>query len=195
MSEANISRSCAPPCSTTGTRGSPRTGNSNDRSRSATASMTATSPSVATWTTPSTGRYVRSHTNSVSSARRPAARTSAASSSSASDFVTTRGVCTVEVSGTPAGARPQPRASTAAGRSWYPGAMADLEAFRAELRSWLAENVTDDLRGENAALLPEAERVQRLRAWQRKLAGARWVGITWPREYGGREASIPEQIA
>ena len=53
--------------------------------------------------------------------------------------------------------------------------MADLETFRAELRSWLAENVTDDLRGENAALLPEAERVRRLRAWQKKLADARWV--------------------
>ncbi|TMA63159.1 MAG: acyl-CoA dehydrogenase [Deltaproteobacteria bacterium] len=73
--------------------------------------------------------------------------------------------------------------------------MADLETFRAELRSWLAENVTDDLRGENAALLPEAERVRRLRAWQKKLADARWVGITWPREFGGRAATIPEQIA
>src|SRR5437667_11103625 len=73
--------------------------------------------------------------------------------------------------------------------------MADLETFRAELRSWLAENVTDDLRGENAALLPEAERVQRLRAWQKNLAGARWVGITWAREFGGRAATIPEQVA
>src|SRR5581483_2994608 len=32
------------------------------------------------------------------------------------------------------------------------------------------------------------------RDWQRTLAGARWVGITWPREYGGRAATIPEQI-
>jgi alkylation response protein AidB-like acyl-CoA dehydrogenase len=34
-----------------------------------------------------------------------------------------------------------------------------------------------------------------LRAWQAKLAAARWVGITWPTEFGGRGASIPEQIA
>src|SRR5207253_4654673 len=87
------------------------------------------------------------------------------------------------------------RASTEAGGSWYPGAMADLEAFRAELGSWLAESVADDVRAEHAARLPEAERVRRLRAWQKKLADARWVGITWPREYGGREATIPEQIA
>ena len=71
----------------------------------------------------------------------------------------------------------------------------DLEAFRSELRSWLAANLPDDLRPERAARLPEAERVPRLRAWQATLAAARWVGITWPTEYGGRGASIPEQIA
>ena len=70
----------------------------------------------------------------------------------------------------------------------------DLEAFRAELRGWLDANVPDDLRPENADRLPDDERVRRLRAWQRKLAEARWVGITWPEEYGGRGAGIPEQI-
>jgi alkylation response protein AidB-like acyl-CoA dehydrogenase len=69
-----------------------------------------------------------------------------------------------------------------------------LDAFRVELRAWLAENIPDDLRPERAAQLPEPERVQRLRAWQAKLAAARWIGITWPVEYGGRGASIPEQI-
>ncbi len=68
------------------------------------------------------------------------------------------------------------------------------DAFRAELREWLARHIPDDLRPERAAQLPEAERVQRLRAWQKTLADARWVGITWPVEYGGRGASIPEQI-
>lgn len=71
----------------------------------------------------------------------------------------------------------------------------DLEAFRRELRSWLAANIPDDLRPARAAQLPESERVPRLRAWQAQLAAARWVGITWPEEYGGRGASIPEQIA
>ena len=71
----------------------------------------------------------------------------------------------------------------------------NLDAFRTELRAWLADNMTDELRPENAIKIPEAERVPRLRAWQAKLAAARWVGITWPEEYGGRAASIPEQIA
>lgn len=70
----------------------------------------------------------------------------------------------------------------------------DLEAFRHELRQWLATNIPDELRPERAATLPEAERIPRLRAWQAQLAAAHWVGITWPVEFGGRGASIPEQI-
>src|SRR6266849_9518850 len=75
--------------------------------------------------------------------------------------------------------------------------MADenIEAFRHQLRSWLAVNIPNELRPERAAQLPESERIPRLRAWQATLAAARWVGITWPAEYGGRGASIPEQIA
>jgi alkylation response protein AidB-like acyl-CoA dehydrogenase len=70
----------------------------------------------------------------------------------------------------------------------------DLEAFRNELRGWLAANLLGDLRSERLAALSQPERVRRLRAWQATLAAARWVGITWPEEYGGRGASIPEQI-
>src|SRR5690242_18054792 len=73
-------------------------------------------------------------------------------------------------------------------------ATTDLEAFRSELRAWLARNVPDQLRPEHAATLSEDERVRRLRRWQRTLADARWVGITWPSEYGGRGAGIAEQI-
>src|SRR5258706_11049989 len=77
----------------------------------------------------------------------------------------------------------------------YPHPMPDLDAFRAELRAWLATHIPPDLHREEAALLPEADRVRRLRAWQKTLAAARWVGINWPEEYGGRNAGIPEQIA
>jgi alkylation response protein AidB-like acyl-CoA dehydrogenase len=70
-----------------------------------------------------------------------------------------------------------------------------VDAFRRELRAWLEANVPEHLRPENAARLPETERVFELRAWQRRLAEARWVGIHWPREYGGRDAGIPAQLA
>jgi len=65
---------------------------------------------------------------------------------------------------------------------------ADQEAFRAELRAWLTANVPADP-GEHASLAGE---VAFLRAWQRKLAGAGWVGIHWPKEYGGRGAGVIE---
>jgi len=71
----------------------------------------------------------------------------------------------------------------------------DVDAFRQELRTWLAGHVPKDLHREAAATLPEPERVRRLRAWQKTLAESRWVGITWPAAYGGRDAGILEQIA
>jgi alkylation response protein AidB-like acyl-CoA dehydrogenase len=73
--------------------------------------------------------------------------------------------------------------------------MPHVDAFRAELRTWLERHVPRDLSPDAAAALPEPERVRRLRAWQATLARDRWVGITWPVEYGGRDAGIPEQIA
>ena len=63
------------------------------------------------------------------------------------------------------------------------------EALRAECRSWLA----DHLPWEYGTGLPPrfddlAEEVAFLRRWQGDLARGRWVGVTWPEEYGGRDA-------
>ena len=59
------------------------------------------------------------------------------------------------------------------------------EAFRDELRGWLADHRPPDI--DVAATFDEAEK---LRDWQRTLHGGRWVGIHWPAEYGGRGASL-----
>ena len=69
-----------------------------------------------------------------------------------------------------------------------------VDSFRDELRGWLAEHMRPELRPERLADLEENERFDLLRAWQAELAADRWVGITWPVEYGGRAAGIPEQI-
>jgi alkylation response protein AidB-like acyl-CoA dehydrogenase len=62
----------------------------------------------------------------------------------------------------------------------------DQEAFRAELRSWLADHSPDEaLRTHSEDLAAE---VVALRRWQAELAGGRWIGVTWPEEYGGRGA-------
>jgi alkylation response protein AidB-like acyl-CoA dehydrogenase len=65
-------------------------------------------------------------------------------------------------------------------------------AFRDEVRSWLRANVpTADEEPEQAG---QKGWVDRRREWQRKLYEAGYVGINWPREYGGRGATLMEQL-
>jgi alkylation response protein AidB-like acyl-CoA dehydrogenase len=61
------------------------------------------------------------------------------------------------------------------------------EAFRAELRAWLAAHVPPET--EHATL---ADEVRFLVGWQRTMAAAGWVGVHWPRRYGGRGATTVE---
>src|SRR5215210_6472407 len=68
---------------------------------------------------------------------------------------------------------------------------AEEEAFAAEARSWLEANVVLPPTDGFASL---DEEIAFGRAWQAKLAEARWVGIHWPAEYGGRSAT-PVQVA
>jgi len=69
------------------------------------------------------------------------------------------------------------------------------EAFRKEVRGWLEANLPDDLRGRAfASSRADHEEVRKLRAWQRRMAEAGFVGMDWPRQFGGRNAPITEQI-
>src|SRR5215469_13705650 len=71
---------------------------------------------------------------------------------------------------------------------------AEDRSFRDELREFLArELATDgDRRGVDYFEI-QAREFERLRAWHRKLFDHRFVGITWPRRYGGREAPPHQQ--
>jgi alkylation response protein AidB-like acyl-CoA dehydrogenase len=61
------------------------------------------------------------------------------------------------------------------------------EAFRDELRSWLADNHPGpEPTGDEAAF-------EFRRAWQRKLDEAHYAGLSWPQEFGGRGATLIEQ--
>src|SRR5258705_8688725 len=67
------------------------------------------------------------------------------------------------------------------------------ETFRKEVRAWLEQNLPDDLRGKAfAASRADVDEVRRLRAWQKTMAEAGYVGMDWPREFGGRAAPITE---
>jgi alkylation response protein AidB-like acyl-CoA dehydrogenase len=70
-------------------------------------------------------------------------------------------------------------------------------AFRTELRDWLEANLTEDLKVEDAQdqrVSPDRETLERRRAWQKKMHEAGWVGISWPKDYGGRGAGLIERV-
>jgi alkylation response protein AidB-like acyl-CoA dehydrogenase len=71
---------------------------------------------------------------------------------------------------------------------------AEEERFRDEVRAWLAANLPKD--GES--LHNDSEKMDEwmtfLKSWQRKLYDAGWSGISWPKEYGGRGATIIEEL-
>jgi alkylation response protein AidB-like acyl-CoA dehydrogenase len=61
------------------------------------------------------------------------------------------------------------------------------ESFRDELRSWLeANNPGREPTGDEDAF-------EFRRQWQRKLHSEGWAGVSWPKEYGGRGATLVEQ--
>ncbi len=71
---------------------------------------------------------------------------------------------------------------------------AEAEAFRTEFRAWLAEHLTDELREAGFDMDLDPEALEKLRTWNRLLADARYAAIAWPEEYGGRGASVMEQV-
>jgi alkylation response protein AidB-like acyl-CoA dehydrogenase len=66
----------------------------------------------------------------------------------------------------------------------------DEERFRAEARAWLAEHAATSEPSEHDLVARRAVDL----AWQRTLFDAGYAGISWPKEYGGRGASLMEQL-
>jgi alkylation response protein AidB-like acyl-CoA dehydrogenase len=75
----------------------------------------------------------------------------------------------------------------------------EQEAFRDELKQWLTENMKElpdwygnrDLSGPH---VDSKEYEDFAIWWHKKLFNAGFVGITWPKEYGGRGGTIMEQV-
>lgn len=73
------------------------------------------------------------------------------------------------------------------------GFTAGEEAFRAEAAGWLEQQLS----GPFASLRyidSHIEQFERRREWEQALGAAGWSCIGWPREYGGRDASLAEQV-
>jgi alkylation response protein AidB-like acyl-CoA dehydrogenase len=71
----------------------------------------------------------------------------------------------------------------------------EQETFRQELRTWLKTNVPPEA-SQLRHLQPQAaaEDLQFLKAWQRRVYDGGWAGVSWPKEYGGRGASLVERM-
>lgn len=68
------------------------------------------------------------------------------------------------------------------------------QQFRDEFRAWLESNIPSDWQTyESRDEESSRERFEFLRAWQKKMFEAGWVGIHWPKEYGGRGVTLIEQ--
>lgn len=71
----------------------------------------------------------------------------------------------------------------------------EQEAFRQELRAWLAVKTPPAARTLRH-LQPQAspEDLAFLKSWQRTVYEGGWAGISWPKAYGGRGASLVERL-
>ncbi len=71
----------------------------------------------------------------------------------------------------------------------------DQEAFRERVRSWLERNIPRDWvrRATGSSAVPRPEAYRLLREWQRALYDAGFIGLTWPKEYGGQSLTFMEE--
>nr|WP_324197727.1 acyl-CoA dehydrogenase family protein [Nocardia abscessus] len=70
------------------------------------------------------------------------------------------------------------------------------ERFAADVREWLEENLNGEFRELRGLGGPgrEHEAFDERLAWDRHLAAAGWTCLGWPKEYGGREATVRQQV-
>jgi len=69
-------------------------------------------------------------------------------------------------------------------------------AFRQEARHWLTSQLDGEFAGLRGRGGPGDEHAcfDERRAWERALGAAGWTCLSWPEEYGGRGASLAEQV-
>ncbi|HEX2679889.1 MAG TPA: acyl-CoA dehydrogenase family protein [Candidatus Dormibacteraeota bacterium] len=66
------------------------------------------------------------------------------------------------------------------------------KAYRDEVRAWLKANVPRD--GDTEGDGDMKGFIERRRAWQNKLYEAGYIGLTWPKEYGGQDRGFMDQL-
>jgi alkylation response protein AidB-like acyl-CoA dehydrogenase len=72
---------------------------------------------------------------------------------------------------------------------------AEVEQFRKELRAWLSEHLTEEVVAADRRRGKDPAAFDLLRSWDATMADAGWGAVSWPKEYGGRGATVLEQLA
>lgn len=65
----------------------------------------------------------------------------------------------------------------------------ETRIFREEIKSWLAHNTPPSLHKESSL----ETFVKIGREWQKKLSEGKWLGVHWPKEFGGRGLTLVEE--
>jgi alkylation response protein AidB-like acyl-CoA dehydrogenase len=71
---------------------------------------------------------------------------------------------------------------------------AEVEQFRKELRTWLSANLTDEVKAADRNRGRDPGAFDTLRAWDATVADAGWGAVSWPEDFGGRGATVLEQL-
>ncbi|MGH8907496.1 MAG: acyl-CoA dehydrogenase family protein [Egibacteraceae bacterium] len=66
--------------------------------------------------------------------------------------------------------------------------------FRAHVREWLRAHLPKGWPEGRAAALTLDEAVEVRRWWQRELYDGGWLGLTWPKQYGGQGGTLLQQV-
>ena len=70
----------------------------------------------------------------------------------------------------------------------------EQDAFRQTVRAWLKANLPREWKDLGRSDIPRIETYEILKQWQRKLYDAGFIGLTWPKEYGGRGLTFLEEL-
>ena len=67
--------------------------------------------------------------------------------------------------------------------------------FRQEVRQWFEDHLVGDFAAHRGVGSPTDDTAWDVRlAWEKELAAGGWLGLTWPREYGGRGATLAQEV-
>src|SRR5574341_512910 len=70
----------------------------------------------------------------------------------------------------------------------------EQDTFRQTVRAWLREHLPREWKDLGRSDIPRIETYAILKQWQRKLYDAGFIGLTWPKEYGGRGLTFMEEL-